>query len=305
MIGLPLVSISCLTYNHAQYLRECFDGILMQKTNFDFEVVVHDDASTDETKAIIEEYTQKHPDIFFPMYQEENQYSKGVRGVMGKFNFPRCRGKYIAMCEGDDYWTDENKLQKQVDFLENNPDYSICWTNYVELDNTKNNKIFKTPDWNNSIDATQNHSFDLNSIFTPYCTFTLTTLLRKSALDMSLLLSLKNAKDNTYYSICLTKGKGMLLNFKSAVYRVHDGGVYSKVSIFKQRYYSYLNMKEIIEKIPGCDNQNFRLIRDTLFFKSIKYFPSQFDREYWHLIMDSYKIYGVKKTLKFIKSRYK
>jgi len=102
------------------------DGFMMQQTNFPFEVVIHDDASTDGTQDIILEYCDKYPEVFFPLLQKENQYSKGVRGMMAKFNFPRCRGKYIALCEGDDYWTDPNKLQKQVDFLEKNPDVVLA-----------------------------------------------------------------------------------------------------------------------------------------------------------------------------------
>lgn len=122
-----VLSISCITYNHAPYIRECLDSFLMQKTTFPIEVVIHDDCSTDGTKEIIEEYATKYPDIIFPMFQTENQYSKGVRGMMARFNFPRCRGKYIALCEGDDYWTDPFKLQKQVNFLEANPDYVGCF----------------------------------------------------------------------------------------------------------------------------------------------------------------------------------
>ena len=121
MISQPLVSISCITYNHASFIRECLDSFLSQVTNFAYEVVIHDDASTDGTQEIILEYQQKYPDVFFPLLQKENQYSKGIRSMMAKFNFPRCRGKYIALCEGDDYWTDPLKLQKQVDALENNP----------------------------------------------------------------------------------------------------------------------------------------------------------------------------------------
>ncbi len=121
------VSISCITFNHKYFIKKCLEGILSQKTNFDFEVVIHDDASTDGTKEIIVEYQKKYPDIIFPYYQTENQYSKGVRGFMAKYNFPRCRGKYIALCEGDDYWTDPYKLQKQIDFLEANPDYSLVF----------------------------------------------------------------------------------------------------------------------------------------------------------------------------------
>jgi glycosyltransferase involved in cell wall biosynthesis len=123
----PLVSISCITYNHAPYIKQCLDGFLMQKTTFSFEVLIHDDASTDGTTEIIKDYAQKYPDIIKPLYEEENQWIKGRRGS-AEFNFPRARGKYIALCEGDDYWIDENKLQMQVDFLENNPEYGMCYT---------------------------------------------------------------------------------------------------------------------------------------------------------------------------------
>ena len=127
----PLVSISCITYNHAPYIKQCLDGFLMQKTTFSFEVLIHDDASTDGTTEIIKDYAQKYPDIIKPLYEEENQWIKGRRGS-AEFNFPRARGKYIALCEGDDYWIDENKLQMQVDFLENNPEYTMCFHNAIE-----------------------------------------------------------------------------------------------------------------------------------------------------------------------------
>src|SRR5688572_19782896 len=116
--GLPLVSVSCMTYNHAPYIRQCLDPTLNQQTKFAFEIVIHDDASTDGTKEIIEEYAARYPGIIVPLFQKENQYSKGIRGLPSRFNYPRCRGRYIAICEGDDYWTDPLQLQKQVDFLE-------------------------------------------------------------------------------------------------------------------------------------------------------------------------------------------
>lgn len=122
----PLVSICSLVYNHEPYLRQCLDGFVMQQTTFPFEVIIHDDASTDGSAAIIREYATRYPNIFVPIYQTENQYSQGKK-VSSTFVFPRARGKYIALCEGDDYWTDPLKLQKQVDFLEANPDYSMCF----------------------------------------------------------------------------------------------------------------------------------------------------------------------------------
>lgn len=125
-----LVSICCLAYNHEQYIRSALDSFVMQKTDFAFEVLIHDDASTDGTAAIIREYEQKYPQLIRPIYQTENQYSKGI-SVSGTYQYPRARGKYLAVCEGDDYWTDENKLQRQVDFLEAHPDYSLCVHNTV------------------------------------------------------------------------------------------------------------------------------------------------------------------------------
>ena len=123
--SIPVVSICCVAYNHVHFIRQCLDGFVMQKTNFPFEVLIHDDASTDGTQDIIREYEAKYPDIIKPIYQKENQYSKGVR-VSLVYNYSRVRGKYVALCEGDDYWTDPYKLQKQVDFLEAHPDYVMC-----------------------------------------------------------------------------------------------------------------------------------------------------------------------------------
>ena len=123
-----LVSICCITYNHAQYIRQCLDGFLMQETNFAFEILIHDDASTDGTADIIREYEKKYPNVIKPIYQEENQYSKGVN-ITEKYNWSRVKGKYVAQCEGDDYWIDSQKLQRQVDFMEANLEYNLSAEN--------------------------------------------------------------------------------------------------------------------------------------------------------------------------------
>lgn len=148
---IPLVSISCITYNHEPYIVQALDGFLMQKTSFPFEVLVHDDASTDRTADIIREYEKKFPKIIKPIYQKENQYSKGFTSVTATWNFPRAQGKYMALCEGDDYWIDENKLQMQVDFLENNPEYGMCYTNFNLVSEKSKNikqKALDTKKWN-------------------------------------------------------------------------------------------------------------------------------------------------------------
>lgn len=123
-----MVTIRCITYNHEPYIRQCLDGFVMQKTNFRFEAIVHDDASTDGTATVIREYAEKYPDIIKPIYETENQYSKHD-GSLQRIMSAHMRGKYIAVCEGDDYWIDPLKLQKQVDFLEANPEYGLVYTN--------------------------------------------------------------------------------------------------------------------------------------------------------------------------------
>lgn len=124
----PLVSIVCETFNHEKYVRDCIEGFLRQKVKFAYEILIHDDASSDNTQAIIHEYESRYPDIIKPIYQKDNQYSKGVK-IWRNIQFPRAKGKYIAICEGDDYWTDPLKLQKQIDFLESHPDYTLCFHN--------------------------------------------------------------------------------------------------------------------------------------------------------------------------------
>ena len=122
----PRVSILCITYNQGKFIRDALDGFLMQKTNFPFEVLIHDDASTDGTADIIREYAKKYPDIIKPVLQTENQWSRGV-SISKIFQWPRITGEYVAVNEGDDYWTDPYKLQKQVDFMDAHPDYSVCF----------------------------------------------------------------------------------------------------------------------------------------------------------------------------------
>ena len=119
-----MVSISCTTFNHEGYVAQALDGFLRQKTDFEFEILVHDDASTDGTVSIIKEYEYKYPSLIKPIYQSENQYSKGVK--IWPLNEARAQGKYVALCEGDDYWTDPTKLQRQVDFMEAHPSYTLC-----------------------------------------------------------------------------------------------------------------------------------------------------------------------------------
>lgn len=138
----PLVTIRCMTYNHEKYIADALDGFLMQETDFPFEILVHDDASTDGTADIIREYERKYPHIMKPVYETENQYSKHD-GSLGRIVNGLTRGKYIATCEGDDFWTSPNKLQLQIDYMLNNPDCSMCFhaVNYYNNGTVVNNDL--------------------------------------------------------------------------------------------------------------------------------------------------------------------
>jgi len=138
----PLVSICCITYNHENYIRDALEGFLMQKTDFPFEIIIHDDASTDATADIIKRFEEKYPDIIKPIYQIENQYSKGKRASL--FTFKAARGKYVALCEGDDYWIDPLKLQKQITEMEKHPECYISFHPAIQrwVDGNRNDSIF-------------------------------------------------------------------------------------------------------------------------------------------------------------------
>ncbi len=214
----PLVSISCITYNHAPYIRECLDGFLMQKCDFDFEVLIHDDASTDGTQEIIKEYQEKYPEIIKPIFQNENQYSKGVRGIMAKFNFPRAKGKYIALCEGDDYWVDLDKLQRQVRFLEENEEYSLVAENSKVIDERNGLEYFfsklKMPSEIKMEELVKGRKFHTASV-----------LFQREKLHLPTNYNEFPFGDTLIFSALGKNGKIMLFPQTSTVYRRNEGGM--------------------------------------------------------------------------------
>ena len=225
----PLVSINCMTYNHKAFIRQCLDGFMMQKCSFDFEVLIHDDASTDGTQDIIREYEVKYPDIIKPIYQKENQYSKGIDPSL-KYNAPRIKGKYIALCEGDDYWTDPYKLQKQVDFLESHPDYVMCSHRFNQYIQDKN-LLEEEKDL-----TFQGADYDLkNLIGGKWLTQTLTVMYRRGALDLKEYESYGMSMDIILFYALLKNGKGYCFPDIMATYRLHGGGVWSEVSLNQRR----------------------------------------------------------------------
>ena len=136
------VTVICTAFNHGRFIEQTIKGFLMQKTDFAFKVILHDDASKDDTRRIIEKYAKAYPDIIVPILQEENCYSKGIK-ITDKYILPLVDTEYIAFCEGDDFWTDENKLQMQYDYMQQNPDCVMC-THNTDLINAKDDTYIRT-----------------------------------------------------------------------------------------------------------------------------------------------------------------
>lgn len=181
----PLVSICCTTFNHESYIADALEGFVNQKTNFHYEVLIHDDASTDRTAEIIKEFELKYPNLVKPIYQDVNQYSKGIQ-INRTFNYSRALGKYIALCEGDDYWIDSLKLQRQINYMKANPECTFCFTNakIIDVQQQKESRIFiPYSKENEKYYYDENSSYDVGKLallgFIPTATF----MFRKSILE--------------------------------------------------------------------------------------------------------------------------
>lgn len=220
--GRPLVSICCETYNHAKYVRDAIEGFLIQKTDFAFEILIHDDASTDGTQDIIKEYCAKFPDLFRPIFQNENQHGRGIK-IWGEIQFPRVRGKYIALCEGDDYWTDPLKLQRQVDFLESHPDYTLCFHNAMvhhENGDTADHKFAQL----------ETREYNVRENIDNWIVPTASILYRKTVLETDVYRNYLNNRnkfvvgDQPLILSCAAAGKLYGFSDVMSVYRLQQGG---------------------------------------------------------------------------------
>lgn len=251
---VPLVSICCITYNHGPFIRQCLDGFLMQETTFPVEILIHDDASTDDTAAVIREYAQRHPGLFKPILQTKNQHSKGIK-PNPTFNYPRAQGDFIAFCEGDDFWVRSDKLLRQVEFLEKNPTYSLCWTRFETLDHVTGRRERDGNDrWFVEPGGCQ---FGFHEFCTGWHMGTQTLVFRREAMNFS---SFNNRafRDIFLVSDLLTWGDGYCLPDTMAVYRIHEGGIHSSksshdkaaiaVDIYKEIYLAHRNNEALRDK---------------------------------------------------------
>ncbi|MDR7208963.1 glycosyltransferase [Flavobacterium piscis] len=208
------LSIIVTCFNYEKFIAQAIDSFLMQKTNFKVEILINDDASKDRSVSILKEYERKFPNLFRIFYQKENQYSKGIKPWFDIL-FPEAKGKYIALCEGDDYWTDPYKLQKQVDFLKNNPEFSMSFHDAFVVKNDV--KLYKYVSKNKSV-------FTIEDLFEKHFIPT-ASIVFKNNLQIPDWYSKVQSGDKLLLFLLALKGNIKYLNEVMSVYRLHEGGI--------------------------------------------------------------------------------
>ena len=285
----PIVSVCCTTYNHEGFIAQAIESFLMQETDFPFEVIIRDDCSTDNTASIVREYAEIFPKIIKPIFEDENQYSKGVKPM--SIVYKKAVGEYIAFCEGDDYWTCHDKLSRQIKFLQENLKYSFCWTRFKTLDAIsgietidRNEKYFKET-------IEEGIEFGLDHFCTWGWHIGMQTLIYRKDVRNNELSKNTYYKDTFMISDFLSKGVGYCLPDFCAIYRIHDGGIYSGASdwvravqgantyreiastflnqkMFQQKYFLFSNILLIKSLLKGEFKLFFEEFRQRLFFQN-------------------------------------
>lgn len=253
MENQPLVSIICLTYNEEEFVRDAFDGFLSQVVDFPFEVLVFDDASQDTTQEIIEEYVGKYPDIFKATLYKENYYQKGLRFFGSYQGLKTAKGKYIAFCEGDDYWCDNHKLQKQVEFLESHPEFEVC-AHETRIRNDyykeENGILFSHTKVNIFIDRSKQNHYKFADTLTGNI-FHISSLMFRNdkLLEFPEWIYEVSAQDMVFYMILAERGDIYLMRDVMSVYRHNQKSITStQTEFFNQVAFNNASM-DILEKM--------------------------------------------------------
>lgn len=250
--NIPLVSIICLTYNEQEFVRDTFDSFLSQRTNFSFEILVYDDASTDNTPKIVQEYYQKYPNLFRITLYKENNFKKGLGFYGLRVGFSEARGKYIAYCEGDDYWCDEYKLQKQVDFLESNKQYEVCAHETIirnDLDNREDGTLFTHTNVNIFIDRTKKDIYNFKDTLTGNIFHISSMVFRNIPIRWPEWINTVTALDMILFMILAEKGDIYLMRDVMSVYRHNKFSITSTQNQFKNQIEFNNVSMELLDKM--------------------------------------------------------
>ena len=240
----PVVSVKMITYNHEPYIRQAIEGVMMQKTDFEFELVIGEDCSTDKTREICFEYQKKYPDKIRVLWSEENlcQHPHPA-GDNSRRTVAHCRGEFVAFCEGDDYWTDPTKLQRQVDVMRRYPDVSFCVHRFVELINgvfshpMKKEHLARMATYLAASPDTDGFKFSRDA---PHDLgyHTATVMYRKTLFDQDFYDRAKFHCDMVMFHAALRKGEGYFINREMSVYRIGEQSSFA--SLTKRSRYEFM-----------------------------------------------------------------
>jgi glycosyltransferase involved in cell wall biosynthesis len=272
----PLVSICVQTYNHENYISECLDSLLNQFTDFDYEIILGEDNSRDSTREICKKYAEKYPNIITLILHEDANKLKVNSQPTGNFNavfnYYTCRGKFIAFCEGDDYWTDENKLQQQVDFLKVNPDYAFCFHKFktVNLEGSPK-ELLEQP-----IQDIPERDLIENNTHHPLLS---TICFRNNFMQLPFQVVEVLNVDTFLLSLLGQRGAAKYLNgISPSIYRIHNSGIWSnrwaaqkyisKINTYRKMkdYYSSINN----HSVASVFNNKVKQYRKHLIYNLLK-----------------------------------
>lgn len=296
----PLVSVCCITYNHEKFIGDCIQGFLFQKTSFPFEILIFDDASNDRTQSIIKEYAIKYSNIK-TFLQSENQWVQKKYGLL-EWLLPNARGKYIALCEGDDYWSDPNKLQKQINILESDSNIAISFHNIYQktlsgkIENVSRNNLPEHP-----------ATFDLECLAKGNFIYTLSVVFRNFSFLKQLPDWFVKAPIGDYplYMLLAQHGKIHYLPESMAVYRIHQGGVWSTQSGISNLN-NYIKVLELLITHP-FDNHIRQLLKsqfDNLLYELIKKYFLEGRQEEVVVKIQELIIYDKERVINWLNVRY-
>lgn len=317
----PLVSICCITYNHEKYIRDAIEGFLMQETPFPFEIIIHDDASTDMTATIIREYEKKFPELIKPIYQIENQYSKRRNAPLSA-SFKKAKGKYIALCEGDDYWTDPLKLQKQIMGMKKHPECYISFHPAI-IKWDEGNKVGQTM----SLHSKKDKIFPIEEVilgggdFMPTCSIIINKLVIPKIISFFDIA--KDTPTGDYYIqiLCAENGGALYLSDIMSVYRRGVPGSWherveksSKIiswlktsiiatneidSFTNHKYSKQFTMRKKYLISTGLNSTHIDRSEKENLLESYNEYINFKDKLFWHSIFSYHKI---RKILRYMKN---
>lgn len=299
----PLASILMITYNHEKYIAEAIEGVIKQKTSFKIELVVGEDCSTDSTRQICDDYASQYPDLIklLPSEKTLGMQRNGMRTIEA------CTGRYIALCDGDDFWTDPLKLQKQVDFLEANPKFVLSVGGFIQHDVKKNKQelIITIPPTKNPTGS--GYEFTLDEVRDFWITKTLTMVFRNDKKVLNQLYTYTYGRDtNLVYHLLKGGQKGFYFTEVMGVYRVHEGGVFSMKGEAARRMSQYRNYKELYEKNRDefTRVRHFRFTLGLLNFDRFNRYPGNTRKNRMKLFFESLRLAKNMKEIRQVLSAF-